>query len=172
MERSRKEEIVGELESALGNADIVIVTRHNGLTVAEATDLRRSVREAGASFRVVKNRLVLRALAGAGMGFLSDMFHGPSAVATSSDPVPAAKAAVDYARKNDKLVIVGGAIDGRPLDAQGIRTVAQLPSLDELRARLLGMIGTPATRIAGVLQAPASRMARVLDARATARGGD
>ncbi len=172
MERSRKEEIVSELKGALDNAEIVIVTRHNGLTVAEATDLRRSIRDAGADFRVVKNRLVLRALENTGMESIAGLFRGPSAVATSRDPVPAAKAAVDYAKKNDKLVIVGGAMDGKPLDAEEIRTVAQLPSLDELRARLLGMIATPATRIACILQVPGTRLARVLDAHATGESGD
>ena len=172
MERSRKEEIVGELKATLGDAGIVIVTRHNGLTVAEATELRRAIGDAGATFRVVKNRLVLRALENTPVESIAGLFRGPSAVATSDDPVTAAKAAVDYARSNPKLVIVGGAMDGRPLDAAGIRGVAQLPPLDELRARLLAMIQTPATRIAGVLQAPGSQLARVLDARARKESED
>ena len=168
MERSRKEEIVSELESALGGAGIVIVARHEGLTVAEATELRRSVRDAGASFRVVKNRLVLRALEQAGMETIAEMFHGPSAIATATDPVAGAKVTVDYAKKNGKLVIVGGTMDGRALDADGVRTIAQLPSLDELRARLIMLINTPATRIAGVLQEPGGRLARLLGSRQAA----
>ncbi len=168
LERSRKEEIVSELEGALGGAGIVVVVRHEGLTVAEATELRRSVRGAGASFRVVKNRLVLRALEQAGMEAIAEMFHGPSAIATATDPVAGARVTVDYAKKNSKLVIVGGAMDGRALDADGVRTIAQLPSLDELRARLIMLISTPATRVAGVLQEPGSRLARLLGSRQTA----
>ena len=168
MERSRKEEIVSELESVLGGAGIVIVARHEGLTVAEATELRRSVRDAGASFRVVKNRLVLRALQHAGMEAITEMFRGPSAIATATDPVAGARVTVDYARKNSKLVIVGGTMAGRPLDADGVRTIAQLPPLDELRARLIMLINTPATRVAGVLQEPGSRIARLLDSRQVA----
>ncbi len=169
MERSRKEEIVSELATVLGSAGIVVVARHEGLTVAEATELRRSVRDAGASFRVVKNRLVLRALEQAGMEAIAGMFHGPSAIATATDPVAGARATVDYAKKNAKLVVVGGTLAGRPLDADGVRTIAQLPSLDELRARLIMLINTPATRIAGVLQEPGSRIARLLDSRRTAQ---
>ena len=169
MERSRKEEIVRELEAVLGAAGIVVVVRHDGLTVAEATELRRSVRDAGASFRVVKNRLVLRALQQAGMEAISGLFKGPAAIATATDPVAAAKVAADYAKKNSKFVIVGGTMDGRTFDADGIRTIAQLPSLDELRARLIMLINTPATKIAGVLQEPGRRIARLLDSRQSAQ---
>ncbi len=168
MERSRKEEIVSELETVLGGAGIVVVVRHEGLTVAEATELRRSVHDAGASFRVVKNRLVLRALQQAGMEAIAALFKGPSAIATATDPVAGARVTADYAKKNSKLVIVGGTMDGRTLDADGIRTIAQLPSLDALRARLIMLINTPATKIAGVLQEPGSRIARLLDSRQSA----
>jgi large subunit ribosomal protein L10 len=164
VERSRKEEIVNDLHGALNEANMVVVTHHNGLTVAEATELRRSMREVGAGFRVTKNRLALRALDGTQYEGLRDLFNGPTAVATSEDPVSAAKAAVDFAKKNDKLVVIGGAMGETRLDADGVKQLASLPSLDELRAKIVGMIQTPATRVAGVLQAPAGQLARVFSA--------
>jgi len=164
VERARKKEIVDGLHEALGDANVVVITQHNGLTVAEATALRRSMRAAGASFRVTKNRLALRALGGTPYEGLSDLFTGPTAVATSADPVAAAKAAVDYAKKNEKLVVIGGAMGERRLDADGIKALAALPSLDELRGKLIGLIQAPATKVAGVLQAPAGQLARVFAA--------
>jgi len=164
VERARKKEIVDGLHEALGDANVVVITQHNGLTVAEATALRRSMRAAGASFRVTKNRLALRALGGTPYEGLSDLFTGPTAVATSADPVAAAKAAVDYAKKNEKLVVIGGAMGERRLDADGIKALAALPSLDELRGKLIGLIQAPATKVAGVLQAPAGQLARVFEA--------
>lgn len=164
MERVRKKEIVDGLHAALGDANVVVVTQHNGMTVAEATALRRSMLAAGASFRVTKNRLALRALSGTQYEGLSDLFTGPTAVATSADPVAAAKAAVDYAKKNEKLVVIGGAMGGQRLDADGIKALATLPSIDELRGKIVGLIQSPATKVAGVLQAPAGQLARVFGA--------
>jgi large subunit ribosomal protein L10 len=164
VERARKKEIVDGLHEALSDASVVVVTQHNGMTVAEATVLRRSMLAAGANFRVTKNRLALRALDGTPYEGLRDLFTGPTAVATSADPVAAAKAAVDYAKKNDKLVVIGGAMGGQRLDADGIKALATLPSLDELRGKLIGLIQAPATKVAGVLQAPAGQLARVFGA--------
>jgi len=164
VERSRKEEIVDVLHGAFSDAGIVVVTHHNGLTVAEATALRRAMRDVGANFKVTKNRLALRALDGTPYEGLRDLFTGPTAVATSDDPVAAAKATIDYAKKNEKLVVLGGAMGDTVLDADGVKQLASLPSLDELRAKILGMIQTPATKVAGVLQAPAGQLARVFSA--------
>ena len=155
MERLRKQQIVKGLNDALNDAGMVVVARHNALTVAEANELRRGVRETGATFRVVKNRLALRALESTPYEALRDLFEGPSALTLADDPVAAAKATVDYAKKNRKLVVVGGAMPGTMLDAEGVRQLATLPSLDVLRATLAGLLNAPASRLASVLQAPA-----------------
>ncbi len=166
MERAKKEQLVADLSGTFGAATIVVVTHQSGLTVAESTDLRRRMLAAGASFKVTKNRLAKLALAGTPYEGLTDLFEGPTAIAYSSDPVAAARVAVGYAKDNQKLTVIGGAMGELRLDADGIKALATLPSLDELRAKLVGMISTPATRIAGVLQAPAGQVARVLAARA------
>ena len=168
MERARKKEIVAELRRTLEGADAVVVTRHNGLTVAEATELRRAMRAVDARFRVTKNGLALRALEGTSREGLRDLFAGPTAIATSDDAVSVAKAAVDYARKNEKLVVLGAAMGARPLDAAQVAALAALPSLDRLRAGLVAVLQAPATKVAGVLQAPAGQVARVLGAHARA----
>jgi large subunit ribosomal protein L10 len=164
VERAKKEQLVAELGGTFSEAAVVVVTHQNGLTVAESTDLRRRMLAAGASFRVTKNRLAKLALAGTPYEGLADLFEGPTAIAWSTDPVAAAKVAVGYAKDNEKLTVIGGAMGENRLDADGIKALATLPSLDELRAKLVGMINTPATRIAGVLQAPAGQVARVLAA--------
>jgi len=130
------------------------------------TDLRRKMSGAGASFKVTKNRLTRLALAGTRFEGISSLFTGPTAIAYSRDPVAAAKVAVEYSKNNAKLVILGGALGADLLDIEGVKALATLPSLDELRGRLLGMIQTPATRIAAVLRAPAGQLARVLNAQA------
>jgi large subunit ribosomal protein L10 len=165
--RAQKEERVAALHQAFEGATILVVTHQSGMTVAQSTDLRRQMRAAGANFAVTKNRLARIALQGTPFEPMADLLTGPTAVAFSKDPVAAAKVAVGYAAKNDKLVIVGGALGGRVLDRQGVEALAKLPSLDELRAQLIGLIQTPATRIAGVLQAPAGQLARVFNAYAT-----
>lgn len=167
MERSQKEAKVAALHDAFRAAQLVVVAHQSGMTVAQSTDLRRKMRAAGASFRVTKNRLARIALKGTAFEQIGDLFKGPTAIAVSGDPVAAAKVAVDYARTNDKLIIVGGGLGGKLLDPKGVEALSKLPSLDELRGRLLGMIQTPATRIAGVLQAPGAQLARVLNAYAT-----
>ena len=164
MERAKKEQLVADLSGTFGEATVVVVTHQSGLTVAESTDLRRKMLAEGANFKVTKNRLAKLALAGTPYEGLSDLFEGPTAIAWSSDPVAAAKVAVGYAKDNEKLTVIGGAMGELRLDADGIKALATLPSLDELRAKLVGMLNTPATRIAGVLQAPAGQVARVLGA--------
>jgi large subunit ribosomal protein L10 len=168
VDRSQKASLVSALNEALADTVCIVVTHQRGLTVAEVTELRRQMRAAGAGFRVTKNRLARRALEGTKFERLSPLFKGPTAIAYSRDPVAAAKVAVAFADKNDKLTIVGGGLGTQELDAQGVKALATMPSLDELRARLLGMLQTPATRIASVLQAPGAQIARVLAAYAKA----
>lgn len=164
MDRTEKENLVASLKGLFEGANLVVITRQSGLTVAESTKLRHQMREAGASFKVTKNRLARLALEGTKFAELAPMFTGPTAVATSTDPVAAAKVAVTFAKENEKLVLVGGALDGKVLGVEDVKSLASLPSLDELRARLVGMLQTPATRIARVLNAPAGQVARVLAA--------
>jgi large subunit ribosomal protein L10 len=164
VDRAQKSELVASLHEKFLEAGLVVVTHNNGLTVAEITALRRKIRDAGASFKVTKNRLTRLALAGTKFENLDSHFIGPTAIAYSKDPVAAAKVVVDFAKGNEKLVILGGGLGSSKLDVEGVKALATLPSLDELRARLVGMIQTPATRIAGVLQAPGGQVARVLAA--------
>jgi len=164
MEKAQKSEMVGKLESMFDEAGVVVVTHYSGLTVAELTQLRSQLREVGAQFKVVKNRLVKRALAGTSGEAASDMFAGPVGIAYSADPVAAPKAAVDFAKKNDKLVLIGGWMGEQVLDDAGVKSLASLPSLDQLRGKLIGLVQAPATKVAGVVQAPAGQLARVLKA--------
>lgn len=167
MDRVQKQELVTSLNAIFGSVNLIVVTRPLGLTVAESTDLRVQMRDLGASFKVTKNRLTRLALKGTKFEPLSDLFSGPTAIAYSEDPIAAAKVAVKFASANDKLEIIGGGLFDEVLDPVGIRTLATLPSLDELRAKIVGMISTPATRIAGVLQAPGGQLARVVQAHAS-----
>jgi large subunit ribosomal protein L10 len=164
VDRARKEELVTELNQSFGDAALVVVTQQSGMTVAESTELRARMREAGAGYKVTKNRLAKLALAGTTYEPISDLFNGPTAIAFSADPVAAARVAVNYAKENDKLVVIGGAMGETLLDENAVKALAALPSLDELRGKLVGMLNTPATRIAGVLQAPAGQLARVIGA--------
>ena len=170
MERSQKEKLVETLHHALAETTCVVITHQTGLTVAEVTELRRQMRAAGASYKVTKNRLARRAIAGTKFEQIASLFTGPTAIAMSRDPVAAAKVAVEYANRNEKLRIVGGSLGDRQLDAAGVKSLATLPSLDQLRAKLIGLVQTPATRVAVVLQAPGSQVARVLDAYAKKAG--
>ena len=166
MDRSEKEAMVADMRQVFEDSAIVVVTHYTGLTVADMGDLRSQMREAGASFKVTKNRLTRRALVDTKFKDLDAMFTGPTAIAYSEDPVSAAKISVKFAKSNDKLVILGGALGEESLDVNAIKSLATLPSLDELRAKIVGMINTPATRIVGVLNAPAGQVARVIGARA------
>lgn len=170
MDRSHKEALVTSLHEQLSDTVCIVITHQTGMTVAEVTELRRQMRAAGASFKVTKNRLARIALTGTKFERLSSMFTGPTAIAFSRDPVAAAKVAVEFANKNEKLVIVGGGLGEQKLDAAGVKALATLPSLEQLRAKLLGLLQTPATRIAGVLQAPGGQVARVLGAYARKAG--
>ena len=168
VDRTEKREFVAELSAVFADASMVVVTRNDGMTVADVTELRRRMRAAGASFKVAKNRLALLALDGTRFDGLKPMMKGPTAISWSTDPVAVAKTAVDFAKTNEKFVLLGGALGAQMLDASGVRALSELPSLDALRAKLLGMLNTPATRIAGVLQAPAGQLARVFAAYADA----
>ncbi|WP_422366171.1 50S ribosomal protein L10 [Pelagibius sp.] len=164
MDRSQKEELVASLHSTFSETTLVVVTQQSGMTVAEASSLRRQMLEAGASYKVTKNRLTRLALEGTQFEALKDMFTGPTAIAVSEDPVAAAKVCVEFAKKNDKLTIIGGAMGATMLDPNGIKALATLPSLDELRGKLIGVLQAPATKVAGVVQAPAAQLARVFSA--------
>ncbi len=164
MDRSQKEALVAALNQLFEGTSLVVVTQQSGLTVAESSQLRQQMREAGASYRVAKNRLTRRALEGTKFEALQSLFTGPTAIATSEDPVAAAKVCVDFAKKNEKLTIVGGALGSDVLDVSGVEGLAKLPSLDELRATLIGLLQAPATKLAGVAQAPAGQLARVFSA--------
>ena len=164
MDRSQKADLVAELKNVFTETSVVVITRNLGLTVAQSTDLRLKMRDAGAQFKVAKNRLALIALEGTKYGPIGDMLTGPTALATSIDPVAAAKVAVEFAKTNDRLEIVGGAMGDTLLDVNGIKALAALPSLDQLRGTLVGLIQAPATKIARIVIEPASLLARVTGA--------
>ena len=164
MQRKQKEVVVETLHSTFSEAGSVVVAHQKGLTVAQITDLRGQMREAGAGFRVTKNRLAKRALESTPYENLTDLFSGPTTVAYSDDPVAAAKVAVKFAKDNDKFEVIGGGFAGQALSVDEVQALAALPPLDELRAKLVGMISTPATRIAAVTAAPAGQLARVFGA--------
>jgi len=164
VDKTQKAEVVEDLNGVFANAGSVVVAHYTGLTVAELSDLRARMRAAGASFRVAKNRLAVRALKGTPIEGISDLFKGPTGIAVSNDPVAAAKVSAAYAKDNDKLVILGGSVGTTTLDANGVKALATLPSLDELRGKIVGLLVAPATKIAGVVQAPAGQLARVIGA--------
>jgi len=164
MNRAEKKQWIEETGAQALNAEIVIVAHYKGLTVAEMTELRRAVRAAGAGFKVTKNRLAHLAFAGTKYEKVVPLFKGPTALTYANDPVSAAKALSEFAKKQEKLVLLGGAFGETVLDKAAIQHLASLPSLDELRAKILAILNTPATRIAGVLQAPAGQLARVFGA--------
>lgn len=164
LDRTKKREFVAALASVFAETSFVVVTRNAGLTVAEATVLRRRMRDAGATIKVTKNRLATLALDGTRFEGIAPLLKGPIALAWSRDPVAVAKTAVEFARTNDRFVVLGGSIGNQTLDAAGVKALSELPSLEALRARLLGLLQAPATRIAGILQAPGGQLARVLAA--------
>ncbi len=164
VDRTQKSELVSTLNDVFSETGVVVVAHYSGLNVADMTDLRSRMRAAGASLKVAKNRLVKLALKGTDAEPISDLFQGPTVIAYSDDPVAAPKVAADFAKGHDKFVILGGTMGPTALDAGGVKALAELPSLDELRGTIVGMINTPATRIAGVLSAPGAQVARVLGA--------
>jgi large subunit ribosomal protein L10 len=165
VDRAAKRELVASLNGVLKDTGVVVVARNAGLVAAHSAELRRRVKAAGGSVKVAKNRLTALALKGTDAEGISGLLKGPTILAYSKDPIAAAKAAVDYARQNDKLVIVGGAMGNTVLDANGVKALADLPSLDELRARLLGVISAPASKLARTIREPAAALARVLQAK-------
>ncbi|OAN57392.1 large subunit ribosomal protein L10 [Sphingomonas sp. NFR04] len=164
MDRSQKADAVAELNRTFNEVGVVVVTRNLGMTVKQSTDLRNKMRAAGATYKVSKNKLAKIATQGTDYAVLADLLTGPTALSTSVDPVAAAKVVSDFAKTNDKLEIVGGAMGNVLLDAAGVQALASLPSLDELRGKLVGLIAAPATKLATITQAPAAQIARVLAA--------
>ena len=165
MDRSQKQELVAQMQDRLQDASAIIVTRQTGLSVSEATELRRSIREAGAEFKVLKNTLAKLALKGTKFEALKDLMSGPTGIAFSQDPIGAAKASVKFADDNDKFEVVGGMLDQKILEVGDVKALAKLPSLDELRGKIIGVISAPATKLAVLAKEPAGGLARVLNAR-------
>jgi large subunit ribosomal protein L10 len=170
LDRAAKSELVATLADSFKGTGVVVVAHYSGLTVAQMQNLRRQMKQAGASVRVAKNRLAKRALEGSEVASIAQFLAGPTLLAFSGDPVAAPKVAVDFAKAHERLVILGGAMGKTALDANGIRSLAALPSLDELRARIVGLIKAPGTKIAQILTAPAAKVARVVEAHATKSG--
>lgn len=164
MDRAQKAELVAELKSTFEATSVVIVTRNLGLTVAQSTALRTKMREVGASYKVSKNKLARIAVEGTTYETIQDLLVGPTALSTSADPVAPAKVVVDFAKTNDKLEIVGGMMGETVLDVAGVKALAELPSLDELRAKIVGLVQAPATKVVQIVQAPAGQLARVFGA--------
>ncbi|MBK8631600.1 MAG: 50S ribosomal protein L10 [Sphingomonadales bacterium] len=166
MDRAQKPLVVAELNRTFEEAGVVVVTRNLGLTVAQSTTLRNKMREAGASFKVTKNSLTKIAAKDTAYEGISDLLTGPIALASSIDPVAAAKVVAEFAKTTDKLEIVGGSMGNIVLDVDGVQALATLPSLDELRAKIVGLVQAPATKVVQIIQAPAGQIARVLSAHA------
>lgn len=164
MDRAQKTEAVADLNRTFTEAGVVVVTRNLGLTVAESSELRMKMREAGASFKVSKNRLAKLAIKDTQYDPISELLTGPTALAWSDDPVAAPKVVADFAKANDRLEIVGGAMGETVLDLDGVKALAALPSLDGLRGMIVGLINAPATKVAQLANAPASKLARVFGA--------
>lgn len=171
MDRAQKREFVASFNETLGNAGVIVVAHYAGLSVAQMTDLRARMKEAGGQIKVAKNRLVKRALEGTDAESIQDLFQGPTCVAFSVDPVAAPKITVEFAKKNQNLAILGGAMGSTVLDVDGVRSLASLPSLDEIRATIAGLLQAPAGKIARILNEPGGQIARVLQARADQAAG-
>ena len=164
MDRSQKAESVAFLSGVFNEAGAVVITRNLGMTVAQSTALRNKIREAGATYKVAKNSLAKLAVTGTDYEGLGDLFTGPTAIAASVDPVAAAKAVVEFAKTTDKIEIVGGSMGSQVLTPEGVKALASMPSLDELRGTLIGLVQAPATKIAQLTTAPAAKLARVFGA--------
>ena len=167
MERAEKTELVATLNQVFKTTGVIVVAHNKGLTVNQVNDLRNKMAQAGATVKVAKNRLAKLALDGTDASGIKGLFVGPVMVAYAADPVAAPKVAAAFAKTNDKFVVLGGALGKTVMDAKGVKALAELPSLDQLRGKLIGIIQAPATKIAGVLAAPAGQLARVFNAYAT-----
>lgn len=165
MDRMQKEALVADMRSKLESSSLVVVARQTGLTVDEVTGLRRNMRAANAEFKVLKNTLAQIAVKGTKLEGLKEMLVGPTALAFSVDSIAAAKSLVEFANKNNKIEVVGGCLDGKVLQKAEVNALATLPSLDELRSKLIAIVNAPATKLATLLQEPASRVARVIAAK-------
>jgi large subunit ribosomal protein L10 len=164
VEKAAKRELVGTLGEVFKTSGVIVVAHYAGLTVADMQKLRSQMRQVGATVKVAKNRIAKIALEGTDVASIGPLLRGPTLLAYSSDPVAATKVAVDFAKANDKLVILGGAMGKTALNPDAVKALATLPSLDELRAKLVGLIQAPATKIASVVNAPAGKLARVFGA--------
>jgi len=162
--KAKKQELVQELEGIYKESGAVIVTHYHGLTVSQLTELRKSLKDKGASFKVVKNTLSKIAASNVGLGSASELLSGPTGIAYSKDPVSAAKGVVEFAKSNESLQVVGGLVDQKVFSVEEVNQLAKLPSLDELRGKIIGVLQAPAAKIAAVLNAPASQLARVVKA--------
>ncbi len=164
MDRNEKQEFVSTLRSSLEGKKLVVVTQQTGLTVSEVTDLRAKMRAAGANYKVIKNTLARLAVQDTPIAPLGDHFKGAVALAFSEDPIAAAKIAVEFAKTNKKIQVVAACLDGKLLDAAHVNALAQLPSLDELRAKLIGLLQAPLSKIARTVKEPAAQLARLASA--------
>ena len=164
MDRARKRALVSTLNEEWKDSGVIVVAHYKGMTVAQMTDFRKRMKEAGGSVKVAKNKLAKLALKDTEVETISDLLKGQTCVAYSDDPVSAARVSVKYAKENDKLIILGGAMGKVRLDSAGVKALADLPSLDELRAKLIGLLQAPATKIARVLKEPGAMLARVVQA--------
>ncbi len=171
MERAEKKELVATLNQVFKTTGVIVVAHNKGLTVNQVNDLRARMAQAGATVKVAKNRLAKLALDGTDAAGIKDLFQGPTMVAYAADPVSAPKVASEFAKANEKFVVLGGALGKTVMDAHAVKALAELPSLDQLRGKLLGLLQAPATKIAGVLQAPAGQLARVVNAYANKNQG-
>ncbi|MFN6951718.1 MAG: 50S ribosomal protein L10 [Albidovulum sp.] len=167
MDRAAKRELVSTMHDVFKDTGVIVVAHNVGMVAAHSAEFRKRVRDAGGSVKVVKNKLAKLALKDTGAEGISDLLTGPTILAYSKDPIAAAKAAVDYAKGNDKLVILGGTMGKSVLDAKGVKALAELPSLDELRAKLIGLLNAPATKIARTVKEPGAKLARVIQAKAS-----
>jgi large subunit ribosomal protein L10 len=167
VERAEKTELVATLNQVFKSTGVIVVAHNKGLTANQVLDLRNKMAQAGATVKVAKNRLAKLALDGTDATGIKDLFVGPTMLAYADDPMAAPKVAAAFAKGNEKFVVLGGALGKTVLDANAVKALAELPSLDELRGKIVGLLQAPATRIAGVLAAPGGQIARVINAYAT-----
>ena len=165
MKRSDKNDFVQNLKEELKNSSSVVVAHYAGLSVSETDNLRKEMRSNGAKFKVTKNRLTKIALTGTPYESIEDLFAGPTAIAYSSDPVAPARVSVEFEKKFENFKILGGSYEGEKIDNAKINFLATLPSLDQIRAKLLGLLNAPAQKIASITQAPGGQLARLINAR-------